>query len=58
MSRQTSSWRFGGQEVSRVNETSRVNGTTTPWVVVVVLVVSVVVSVVVVVVVDVEGTPA
>lgn len=54
MSRQTSSWRFGGQEVSRVNETSRVNGTTTPWVVVVVLVV----SVVVVVVVDVEGTPA
>lgn len=51
-----SSWRFGGQEVSRVNET------TTPWVVVVVLVVSAVVSVVasvvVVVVVGVEGTPA
>lgn len=56
MSRQKSSWKFGGQEVSQVNET------TTPWVVVVVLVVSVVVSVVasvvVVVVVDAEGTPA
>lgn len=47
-----SSWRFGGQEVSRVNPT------TTPWVVVVIVVVSEVVSVVVVVVVGVEGTPA